>query len=596
MRRLLWISLALLGLTVVVQAQVPEPTPLPLYALPDNRSARPVSSGSLALTNEGRTLVATNMLNNSLSFVEVFTPNAARLIEEIPVGTDPRSVAITPDTSRVLVTLRGEGSLAVVDFQTRELLTKIALDGSLPYAVVSDRNNRALVSLQGSNEIVEVDLVNSRVSRRLSVPASPAGLTVWGDFLYITHFWSGDVSLMYLPRGVVIDTVSTGSDTGISQAIGIDVQRGLAYLPQTRSNAGNRALTFDTTVFPVVNVLDLRGLVSLPRSRVDLSTADRPVNMPFAIAVDPFRNWLYIANAGSDDVTVIDVSTGLSRANIPVGANPRGVLLNRDNTYLFVHNAVDATLTIVETNRLQAIDVLPISTPVVSNDILLGAELFHSATDSRLSEDRWISCATCHFDGQPDGRTWEGFPDGPRNTPPLYNLIETSPYNWSGTWDEVQDVELKIRWLQTGTGLIEDFPVSEPNGAPHANLSIDLDVLTAYLLSLTPPPNPSNFDSALLERGQQVFEEQDCGTCHSGAAGTDFQAHDVGTGDPEKERRGTAFDTPTLRYLWLSAPYFHDGTAATLMDVFTQPGEHELIKTVDQADIEALIAYLLSWK
>lgn len=596
MRRLLWISLALLGLTVVVQAQVPEPTPLPLYALPDNRSARPVSSGSLALTNEGRTLVATNMLNNSLSFVEVFTPNAARLIEEIPVGTDPRSVAITPDTSRVLVTLRGEGSLAVVDFQTRELLTKIALDGSLPYAVVSDRNNRALVSLQGSNEIVEVDLVNSRVSRRLSVPASPAGLTVWGDFLYITHFWSGDVSLMYLPRGVVIDTVSTGSDTGISQAIGIDVQRGLAYLPQTRSNAGNRALTFDTTVFPVVNVLDLRGLVSLPRSRVDLSTADRPVNMPFAIAVDPFRNWLYIANAGSDDVTVIDVSTGLSRANIPVGANPRGVLLNRDNTYLFVHNAVDATLTIVETNRLQAIDVLPISTPVVSNDILLGAELFHSATDSRLSEDRWISCATCHFDGQPDGRTWEGFPDGPRNTPPLYNLIETSPYNWSGTWDEVQDVELKIRWLQTGTGLIEDFPVSEPNGAPHANLSIDLDVLTAYLLSLTPPPNPSNFDSALLERGQQVFEEQDCGTCHSGAAGTDFQAHDVGTGDPEKERRGTAFDTPTLRYLWLSAPYFHDGTAATLMDVFTQPGEHELIKTVDQADIEALIAYLLRWK
>lgn len=596
MRRLLWISLALLGLTVVVQAQVPEPTPLPLYALPDNRSARPVSSGSLALTNEGRTLVATNMLNNSLSFVEVFTPNAARLIEEIPVGTDPRSVAITPDTSRVLVTLRGEGSLAVVDFQTRELLTKIALDGSLPYAVVSDRNNRALVSLQGSNEIVEVDLVNSRVSRRLSVPASPAGMTVWGDFLYITHFWSGDVSLMYLPRGVVIDTVSTGSDTGISQAIGIDVQRGLAYLPQTRSNAGNRALTFDTTVFPVVNVLDLRGLVSLPRSRVDLSTADRPVNMPFAIAVDPFRNWLYIANAGSDDVTVIDVSTGLSRANIPVGANPRGVLLNRDNTYLFVHNAVDATLTIVETNRLQAIDVLPISTPVVSNDILLGAELFHSATDSRLSEDRWISCATCHFDGQPDGRTWEGFPDGPRNTPPLYNLIETSPYNWSGTWDEVQDVELKIRWLQTGTGLIEDFPVSEPNGAPHANLSIDLDVLTAYLLSLTPPPNPSNFDSALLERGQQVFEEQDCGTCHSGAAGTDFQAHDVGTGDPEKERRGTAFDTPTLRYLWLSAPYFHDGTAATLMDVFTQPGEHELIKTVDQADIEALIAYLLRWK
>src|SRR5690606_15391984 len=135
--------------------------------LPDSRSARPVSSGSLALTSEGRTLVATNMLNNSISFIEVFTPTAAQLIEEVPVGTDPRSVAVTPDASRVLVTLRGENSLAVVDFQTRDLLTKIDLEGSLPYAVVSDRNDRALVSLQGSNEIVEIDLVNNRVSRRL---------------------------------------------------------------------------------------------------------------------------------------------------------------------------------------------------------------------------------------------------------------------------------------------------------------------------------------------------------------------------------------------------------------------------------------------
>jgi YVTN family beta-propeller protein len=596
MRKLLWISLALLGLTAAVQAQVQEPTPLPLYALPDNRQARAFSSSTMALTGEGRTLVVSNHLNHTLSFVEVLTPNAARLLEEVSVGLDPRSVAITPDTRLVLVTLRGENSLAVVDFQTRRRITTIPLGGSLPYAVVSDRSNRALVSLQGSSEIVEVDLTANVVTRRMSVPASPAGLTAWGDFLYVTHFWSGDVSLLYLPRGTVIDTISTGSDTGISQAISLDVQRGLAYLPQTRSNARNRALTFDTTVFPVVNVLDLRGLLSLPRRRIDLSTADRPVNMPFALVVDPFRNWLYVANAGSNDVTVIDVNTGLARANIAVGSNPRGVQLNRDNTYLFVHNAIDATLTIVETSRLQAIDVLPISTPVVSNDILLGAELFYTSTDPRLSEDRWISCATCHFDGQPDGRTWEGFPDGPRNTPPLYNLIETAPYNWSGTWDEAQDVELKIRWLQTGTGLVEDFPISEASGPPHANLSIDLDVLAAYLLSLTPPVNPNSFDEAFIERGQQIFEEQACAACHSGAAGTDFQPHDVGTGDPARERRGTAFDTPALRYLWMSAPYFHDGSAATLMDVFTRPGAHELIKIVDQADIEALIAYLLSWR
>lgn len=66
--------------------------------------------------------------------------------------------------------------------------------------------------------------------------------------------------------------------------------------------------------------------------------------------------------------------------------------------------------------------------------------------------------------------------------------------------------------------------------------------------------------------------------------GSDLQRYDVGTG-------GT-FDTPSLRYLWISAPYFHDGSAATLEDVFTLPGAHQLALKVAPDDISALVAYL----
>jgi YVTN family beta-propeller protein len=584
-----WLLVVCLGLVGLagVQAQQ-EPTPLPLYNLPDVRTNRVFTSNTVALTSDGRTLVVSNMLNNTVSFIEVTIPAAASLIREIEVGPDPRGVALTPDSSRALVVLRGSRSLAVVDVQQRALSAVIPLDGALAYNVVSDRNDRALVSLQGSSEIVEVNLDTLDITQRIAVPTGPAGLALWGDFLYVSHFWTGDVSLVYLPRSEVVSVVSTGPDTGISQSLDIDVQRGLAYLPQTRSNAGNTALTFDTTVFPVVNIVDLRGLTLLPRQRIDLSTSDRPVNMPFTAVVDRFRNWLYIANAGSHDVSVIDLNTGLARGNITVGANPRGLLLNRDNTFLFVHNVIDGTLTIVETNRLTAIDVLPISNPIVSNDIILGAELFHTSADPRLSEDRWLSCATCHFDGLPDGRVWEGLAAGPRNTPILYDLIVTAPYNWTGKWNELQDVELKIRSLQAGTGLIEDFPIGPADGPPHANLSFDLELLVAYMLSLRPPVNPNQFDADVVARGQQVFAEQGCATCHMGNAGTDNQAHDVVTS-------AVPIDTPTLRYLWLTAPYFHDGSAATLMQIFVRPGVHQLIKTVEMDDIEALIAYLLSW-
>jgi cytochrome c peroxidase len=94
----------------------------------------------------------------------------------------------------------------------------------------------------------------------------------------------------------------------------------------------------------------------------------------------------------------------------------------------------------------------------------------------------------------------------------------------------------------------------------------------------------------LLERGGEVFAEQGCAECHVGPAGTNLQSYAVGTGsDPD-----ALYDTPSLRWLWLTAPYFHDGSAATLYDVFMLRGTHQLIQTVSTEDIDALVAYLLS--
>ena len=163
--------------------------------------------------------------------------------------------------------------------------------------------------------------------------------------------------------------------------------------------------------------------------------------------------------------------------------------------------------------------------------MLLGAQLFNTAADPRLSQSSWLSCATCHFDGQSDGRVWLGFPDGPRNTPTLYNLPETVPYNWSATWDELADVELKIRWLQVGSGLIDAQEISPALGDPHAGMSVDLDLLTQYLTTLQAPANPYRFPDDVIARGKVIFEAEQCDQCHVGPAGTDLQSHDVGTGE-----------------------------------------------------------------
>jgi hypothetical protein len=117
-----------------------------------------------------------------------------------------------------------------------------------------------------------------------------------------------------------------------------------------------------------------------------------------------------------------------------------------------------------------------------------------------------------------------------------------------------------------------------------------LYALALYVYSLKPPANPNSFDS-LAERGQKIFFQQGCATCHPAplytnnmltpASGFKIPAEHksrfdilpiiVGT-DPSLTlltRRGTGYyKVPSLRGVWRRGPFEHNGSAATLEDWF----------------------------
>lgn len=123
---------------------------------------------------------------------------------------------------------------------------------------------------------------------------------------------------------------------------------------------------------------------------------------------------------------------------------------------------------------------------------------------------------------------------------------------------------------------------------PRLNLSITngtvdlvtskLPALQAYQLSLKAPAPPAgSFDAAAAARGKVVFDGAGkCVTCHSGALLTDANAtlHPPGDSMAEPETPSYAsrsatkmYRTSPLKGVWQHAPYFHDGSAATLEDV-----------------------------
>ena len=199
------------------------------------------------------------------------------------------------------------------------------------------------------------------------------------------------------------------------------------------------------------------------------------------------------------------------------------------------------------------------------------------------------------------GRTWNFAGSGPRNTPTVRGAGQTLPLHWSADRDEFQDFEFSIRQLQAGTGLIVGRDPNPPLGPPNAGLSADLDALAAFCISLLPKPSPLVSPRASIERGAAIFQRADtgCATCHIPPRYTDssltpapFIKHDVGTGNSASEQNGSSFDTPSLRMLWDTAPYLHDGSAPSLQDVFTH--QHGNTSQLSTTEVQDLVAYLLS--
>ena len=223
-------------------------------------------------------------------------------------------------------------------------------------------------------------------------------------------------------------------------------------------------------------------------------------------------------------------------------------------------------------------------------ELLLGKRHFYDALDPRLAMETYMSCASCHNEGDSDGRVWDftQFGEGVRNTSALMGQAgaTSGPVHWSGNFDELQDFEGQIREFAGGLGLMTDAQFnsgtrSQPLGDSKAGVSADLDALAAYVNSLTdvlPSPHRSADGSlsAAGSRGQALFYAEGCASCHTDERFTDSALdvrHDVGTLTPASGGRlGAALDgldTPILKGLWTTAPYLHDGSAASLEEAIS---------------------------
>lgn len=320
--------------------------------------------------------------------------------------------------------------------------------------------------------------------------------------------------------------------------------------------------------------------------------------LPRAAQFDPSRASIFIACADVPTVFEYDANARdparALKQRYRVARGATALALDRQGNEAFVWAQYSRTLSILPlgkastklaSNRLKSAPIVGYFIPLRSDDAAdntktIGRMLFHSSGDKRIAKDG-RSCASCHPDGRDDGFTW-ATPDGPRKPPMLAGRLPgTAPYSWSNLHPTIEAHLRQTFSRLRGTGLQQR----------------ELSALIHYVETLPgPPAKRSAVSDALTARGRDLFlsPQTGCSNCHrEESAFTDGSLHDVSSAAAGDST--SLFETPSLRYLSGTAPYFHDGRYPTLRALLlATKNTMGTTSHLNDMDFIALEAYLIS--
>jgi cytochrome c peroxidase len=240
---------------------------------------------------------------------------------------------------------------------------------------------------------------------------------------------------------------------------------------------------------------------------------------------------------------------------------------------------------------------VPADNPMTQEKVALGRQLFF---DERLSADGSRSCYSCHVCEK--GLT-DGLPKAigalnkqlPRSSPTLWNIGYHKEFYWDGRSGSLEkqalaawtgaNMSAKADEIVTKLNALEGYRTqfqkvfqsdATPDNVVKAIAAYERTIISGNTAWDRWKAGDNQAISQSAWRGWNIFQAIKCNNCHDGVLFTDQQYHNVGIGMDQKEPdpgRGKvtnrpedtgAFKTPTLRDIAKSAPYFHDGSAATL--------------------------------
>ncbi len=589
----------------------------------------------LALAPDGQTLYVTSGMSAKLTALNTQTMESRWAVD---VAREPRAIVLTRDGSRaVLAHIAGKPVSAVELGETPRVLVapdppipaeQQTFGVQIPLGHFGGGLRRDFIQRRPIPRTASSQIESERALLGLNSPSAPSDRI--GGGLVASAGVSGmpaastTASVMPIPsQAYALAKMQESDDVVVPFMVNRTGREVPAIHREDRYGGGsvsvarqNEKVTFSLGVFDPV-AMQWRsfqmpeGVAPLVRRGFGFignqapQVASMSVRIPAAIAINPVTHAVTVASMGTSEIATITPSNpsppvtvsdgrtvgsgrgGLPRTitpnqgrgveqHSPTVAQPDGLAITDDGTTL-VFSSFDHT---VEVRKGTSNTRVSVGADSLTPDLARGRHLFFTANNPALSTGG-LSCGGCHPDGRDDGLVWF-LANGPRQTPTLAGRL-VAPFNWTGTHRTIEGNVAQTVTRLGGTGIAIS----------------DVDALAAYVQRvITAPaaePPVTHPHADMVSHGRELFQvAANCASCHDPNRNfTDGQPHEMG--GLRADERERMFDTPSLRYVRSTAPYFHDGRYNSLHEVLVDGTTHMgAIGTLASADVDALEAYLLT--
>jgi len=277
----------------------------------------------------------------------------------INVGDNPYGVAIGDEY--VYVSNTSDGTVSVINLSDNSVSNTLSA-GNSPKGIAVSSDGFIYVANYSDNILSIIDTSdNSRKS--LPVGAGPLGVTLSPDeeYLYVTNNSDDSLSIISANTNELFGTIAnhhyikymnTTDDVAFNKPYGVAVSSNGNYIYVVNSGNDTLSRISPVEVYNQGDEFDWNDYdpdddsVGPYRLYQPLTVG----NDPRCVVVMPDQSYAYVTNYGDDTVSVIDLSSYQVTDTITVGDGPYGISTSPSGAFVYVVNQLDGTVSVIDTD------------------------------------------------------------------------------------------------------------------------------------------------------------------------------------------------------------------------------------------------------